>query len=945
MKKIFLSGVIVCMSLMAMAQTGFVRGTIIDGATGEGLFGATVTKTGTSQGAITDFDGKFSLTLPVGTHDISISFVSYTTQTIQGVVVKEGEVSSIDVTLEENVAQLEAVVVTAEQIRDNDVALLSVQKKSANTVDGLSSQAFKKIGDSNLSGAMKRVTGVTVQGGKYVYVRGLGDRYTKTTLNGMVVPGLDPDRNDVQMDIFPTAILENVMVYKTFSPDLNGDFAGGLLDVQTKSFPDEEETSISLSLGYNPSMHFNSDNVSYNSSSTDWVGFDNGQRELTISQNADIPNQPGSSEKIETLSSLTREFDPTLGASKQTSFMNYGFSVAHRNQKPGENWTLGYNVILNYKVTSTFYDDYERNQFLIDITDETPEIARDYTSVGSVGKVNTLWSGLGSIAMKTDNHTISGTFLHTQNGTKNAVERTISRSSLNNPGRFYNDILTYTQRSMSNAILSGKHRVGDLQIDWSNSLLFSKIHDLDYRDTKINTEDDQLDFKNGGGINRFWRYLDETSETFKLDLTYEVAEGNKLKVGGQAAWRGRTFDIAQYNYQPEELYKPETNDANDLLKEENLISEDNINGLRISDNNNDFNEYEGTQLVTAGYVMNDWKFTEKFRAIYGVRLEKTDMYYSGDYRDSETGSTETFDKEKTLDDLSFLPSVGLVYSVTEDMNIRGSFNKTLARPSFKEKSAAFIDDPLNLQIFSGNLDVEMAEILNYDLRWEYYFTPSEMVSVSVFYKDFTNHIALAASPLRPEQVTPRNVGSANVMGAEFEVRKGLGSFTSSLENFSVGMNLSIVRSEVDRKTVVVDFERDGTPITEYDAEVNFLETEEGVDRYRTMTGQSPYALNIFMNYDMPSTGLSANVAYNVQGENIAIIGVSSAPSVYSMPFKSLNLKVSKSLGQDERSSLSVSVKNILDDQKEMLYKFNGEDRVFSKYSPGTRFDIGYSYRF
>ena len=215
----------------------------MDGDFGGPVVGATIVvveKPGV--GTITDFDGNYSISLEPGSYTIKVSFISFNTLTFENVEIKPGDATIIDATLMPATEQLAEIEVVAEAKRNTEAGVLIKMKNAANVVDGISSQTFKRVGDNDLSQSIRRVTGVTVEGGKYVYVRGLGDRYTKTTLNGMAIPGLDPDVNAVQIDIFPTAVLENVAVYKNFTPDLYGDFAGGLIDVETKSFPERKKS-------------------------------------------------------------------------------------------------------------------------------------------------------------------------------------------------------------------------------------------------------------------------------------------------------------------------------------------------------------------------------------------------------------------------------------------------------------------------------------------------------------------------------------------------------------------------------------------------------------------------------------------------------------------------------------------------------------------------------
>ncbi|MEQ9402551.1 MAG: TonB-dependent receptor [Cyclobacteriaceae bacterium] len=918
------------LTTFAYSQTGFLRGKVIDNTTGEPLFGATVVKQGTTEGSVADFDGNYSLSLAAGTHTIAFQSVGFKTIIKEGVIIQEGKTTILDMTLAEDVQELGTVTITAEVVKDNDAGILVVQRKSLNTLDGISSSTFRKVGDSNLSSAMKRVTGVSVQAGKYVYVRGLGDRYNKTAINGMVIPGLDPDRNDVQIDIFPTGILENVLVYKTFTPNLTGDFAGGLIDIQTKSFPDQKATSVSVSAGFNPDMHFNKDYLRYEGSSTDFLGFDNGQRNLPVAPNIEI-------ESDNTTTSL---FNPVLGAERTTSFMNTGISFTHRNQVKKGNITWGYNALFTYNNTFNYFENFERRRYERDITGNEVELLRDFTARGDLASNEVLWSGLVSLAAKTDRYTIGTNFIRIQNGVSTSVDRTRDNSALNNPTFIYNDILTYTERSMFNNITYGKHQLGRLRLNWTNSLIFSRQDEPDYRETAINEDDGQLGFRNGGLINRFWRELSEVNESFRLDLEYELNDRNKLKAGGAFSIRAREFDVYQYTYNNLLSGNVSSTDPNELLEGDNLISGTNTNGLSIENDSNPSNSYDGNQTVTAGYLMNEMRISEKLKSIYGVRLEHIKMLYTG-VVEQEDGTESLLTDQETLNETNLLPSLSLIYSMNEKMNLRASFNKTLARPSFREKSAAFIADPISSIFFIGNIDIKQAEIKNYDLRWEYFLTPGELVSLSLFYKDFDNHIAIVAFDNSPNQVTPRNVGQAVAYGTEFEFRKRLGFIDNRLENFILGTNLSYVISRVDRKTVPVN--EFGT--SEFQSEVNYRNSESGVERFRDLSLQAPYSVNAFVNYETLNEGISANLSFNVQGETLTYVSASNIPEVYTRPFNSLNIKVSKSLGQEGNSSISLSAQNILNDENELFYKLDNQEKPFSRQVPGRLFSVKYTVNF
>ncbi|MFN5294289.1 MAG: carboxypeptidase-like regulatory domain-containing protein, partial [Flavobacteriales bacterium] len=231
-----------------MAQKGTLRGSVSDRETNETLIGAFVTVEGTTTGTVTDLDGNFSLDLPAGTYAINVSYVSYAAVIIENVIIKSGDVTTLEqVLLSQKGADLKEIVISAEAIRTSELSLMNMKKNSDALLDGISSAQFKKVGDATAVEAAKRVTGVSVEDGKYVYVRGLGDRYTKTTLNQTEIPGLDPDRNSLQMDIFPTNLIDNIVVAKNFTADQPADFTGGLMNVETKSFPEKKIFNVGVS--------------------------------------------------------------------------------------------------------------------------------------------------------------------------------------------------------------------------------------------------------------------------------------------------------------------------------------------------------------------------------------------------------------------------------------------------------------------------------------------------------------------------------------------------------------------------------------------------------------------------------------------------------------------------------------------------------------------------
>jgi TonB-dependent receptor len=936
MKKILIAITLFGISFTAWSQKGFVRGMVTDGDNGEALIGATISKEGTTTGTAADFSGNYSLSLEPGVHNIVFQFVSYQTKVVSGVIVKSGETTSLNMILSSEITELESVVITAEQAKDTEVALLTLQRKSANMVDGISAQTFKKVGDSDLSGAMKRVTGVTVQGGKYVYVRGLGDRYTKTTLNDMTIPGLDPDRNAVQIDLFPTNSIENVVIFKTFSPDISGDFTGGIVNVETKEYPDEKSTNITLGLGYNPSMNLNNDFITYNGGKTDFLGFDDGSRKLPFNKNTIIQDVSSNDKQLEV---LTGSFDKELSTIRKNSFLNSSASFSHGNLINKDKVTFGYNMVLNYRKNYEYYSDVEFGFLRKSNSSDQNELVRFTKVKGELGNEDVLWSALLSGAMKFDNHNLSATVFRSQNGVKQASSR-INQDFDQTGATLIEDILAYTQRSVTSTILVGKHNFDGFDIEWRNALTFSRQYEPDFRESKLAEQADgglKFDQGDGAALNRFYRDLNEVNESFKADLTIPFWETSKLKFGGNATLKKRDFQVSNYFFN---MTNPDLFSGNldDFLATENVWNTTTLEGSYVNGNTEPANQYNSTQSVFGLYGMTDMRVSQKLRTIFGLRAEQANMFYTG----QNNQGTLNYNDEETLNELNLLPSLNLVYQLAEGMNLRASYNYTLARPSFREKSIAQIYDPITKLTFVGNLDLEQTNVINYDLRWEYFYSAGQMFSVSGFYKEFDGHIELVSFPTAPDNVKPRNAGDSKVYGIEFEMRKNLDFITPALSNLSMGANASFVKSALDIKSVQVD--NNGT--TEFELREKWARDGETINETRGMSGQAPYLVNAYLNYSNNDGSINANLSYNVQGETLYIVGSGRVPDVYTKPFNSLNFNMYKNFGLAQKSRVTVGVQNILNAERENFYKsYKASDEIFSIFRPGQTFSVKYSYTF
>jgi TonB-dependent receptor len=948
---------ILTLTNLSLAQEkGTIRGTIYDKAMGQPMYGVTAIIDGTQNGALTDFDGKFEIKVAPGTYTLKASFVSFASIVIENVIVEAGKVVVFDnLQIMEAFTELDEIVVSAEVSKVTEAALLTVKRKSTFLIDGISSANFKRIGDTDAASAAKRVPGVSIEGGKYVYVRGLGDRYTKTILNGMDIPGLDPDRNTLQMDIFPTNVLDNIIVIKSFTPELGADFTGGIVNLETKDFPDEKTFSVSGGLGFNPDMHFNSDYLKYQGGSTDFLGFDDGLRDIPTDGRTDIPflaNALGSSAAAEDYTNILGGFNSNLAAMKEKSFMDFKLGLSTGNQLALGDNTLGYNISLNYKNETLFYEDAEFNRYGKGNNSDIIGLERREHQKGDYGVNSVLLSGMAGLALKTQTSKYRLNLLHLQNGESKAGIFNYSNNDQGANFEAFQHNLEYTQRALTNILFAGTHYINDglFEVDWRVSPSFSSIEDPDIRFTRIRTDAGGDDFSIGtesGLPERIWRDLKEMNVASKLNLTHTFNFNDteaKLKFGGAYTYKDRSFVVQNFQFSANGIDVTENPD--DILEDSNLWSPENPNGvtydpLFIPRNTN---QYDANVNSSAAYVSAEITPIDKVRAIVGVRAENYVQRYTGE---DQTGDF-SLENAVVLDDLDFFPSVNVIYNVVENQNLRFSYSNTIARPSLKEASFANIFDPLSGRTFIGGFfpdvdvatgetiwdgDLKSTKISNYDFRWESFQKGGQTFSVSGFYKTFENPIEIVQYVQIANNFQPRNVGDGTILGAEVEARKNLGFISSALDALDFNANVTVIDSQIDMNP------------TEYQSRVDNARHGETVSSTRAMAGQAPYIINAGLSYQGYDNMLDAGIYYNVQGSTLQFVGIADRPDVFTVPFNSLNVNVSKGFGEDGKMSVSLKVTNLLDSKRELEFEsFGAQNQLFSTLDPGRTFKLSFSYK-
>jgi hypothetical protein len=629
--------------IISFAQNAKIKGKVFDN-NGEPLIGVNVVFLGTSFGEITDLDGAFYIEIPAGTYTLEVSYLSFATQKIENILAIENEIKVLpDIFMKEDSKTLSEVVIQATAIENNDNALTKKQQNSENFLDGVSSKSIQRSGDNNVAIAARRIPGVTIENGKYIVVRGLGDRYSKSILNGLDLPGLDPEKNAVQLDLFPTNILDNIVVYKTFTPNLPGDFVGGLVDIATKDFVDKKIIALSTSLTYNVNTHFKKDFILYDGSKLDWLAMGKFHRDLPFSTDQEMPNPNDLTISIEQRNEIKdniRAINKELEVKNKNNFLNQNISFNIGNYKNIKKGMIGMNFIFNYRSNYNLIPDAEYNNIRV-IKDDDTKYKYDTLEyqTGDIGQHNITWNAYLSSAYKYKNNSIALYALHTQSGEKKATIRNIE--DVLNVQRIVSQNLEYFQKMITNVILTGNHVVANKhKIEWANSFTNSLFTDPDLAYTNLVVNDADTVFQAGGtaSINKLYRSLKEINNNTKIDYTYEFKQWNslnsKVKFGVANVYKNRNFDTYALTIKSDPSSDPRLANidggANTILQEQNLWNPQNDTGYYISNilrNSSDI--YQSSINTIGAYAMITLPLHEKVSIITGVRLEYTLMKYTG----------------------------------------------------------------------------------------------------------------------------------------------------------------------------------------------------------------------------------------------------------------------------------------------------------------------------
>ena len=820
--------------------TGRIAGRVVDAESGRPVAGAQVVIVDQPGRLEADLDGRFrSAPLPVGTYSVRAFYIGYKPVQADGVKVAAGQATVVSLSLGTAPVELAELEVTSQPPAkvSSSAGLLAEQQNAPAVSDGVSAETISKTPDSDAGQAVARVTGVSVLDDKVV-VRGLGERYSNTVLNGAEIASPEPDKKVVPLDVFPSSLLEALVASKTATPDRPGDFAGGSVDIRTKEFPDNFVFSIGTTLGYNSLSTFKRFPKGPRAGS-DWYGKDNGLR-------AEPAANPDPDRFAESFQNVW-----TPGDVKASPKTGLDFSIGGRQDLGGD--ALGMVLSGSYDAGRKF------NPERYGATGRCTCLFRDATDAVSLGGILNLSYRLGG---------------STKFGFKNFYTRGSDDVAITGSGVLADPNgaaglgyqMRYLQRYVLQSQLSGEHRIAGLlnsRLEWRGTYGRAGLDDLDNRQVQYINEGDGFKLDQRVPNYRTFASLRDKTYAGQLDWSIPIAFREPgdgiLKVGALYNAKNRNFNGNTYGISlggdPSVLRLPP----------EQVFAPENVGTGGITFNRaNTLFPYDARERVRAAYGMLDFEAIRDLRLVGGVRVERWTAAID------ITGAAAGIDTVTPKRNTDVLWSTNLTWRLSPAANLRGALSRTIAKPDLRELSPGGYAPALGGRLQIGNPDLVRTGVTNADLRLEFYPGAGELIAVSGYYKKFTDPIVTTVI-LQGEFVErPDNAASATTKGLELELRKSLGFVSPWLARFQAGVNLSLIQSRVTLPSRLGVFDPD-----------------------LTFQGQSPYLVNLSLLYQ--SDRLSASVLYNRIGKRITAYGGQSGetqgPSSLELPHGTLDAKV------------------------------------------------------
>jgi len=917
------------LSFTSFAQKGKIEGKITDARTGQPIAGVSVILNGSKTGVSSNTDGYFVITADAGKQSLTLSSTAYQEKKIEEIDVIAGQVAHLDIVMDIKSKTGETVIVKSSSARRESVAaLIGYQKNTSVVAQVISAEAIRRSPDKNTGEVLKRVPGLSILDGKYLVVRGLADRYNQAMLNGVLMGSTEPDRKAFSFDIFPSAIIDNIIINKAFIPEMSGEWAGGLIQVNTNDVPAKNFADISFGTGMN-TQTVGHDFYTYDGGKLDFLGFDDGKRAL--------PNGLPSKSNFNDLdqgqkTAFGKQFENVWATNKSNSgalnllSKSFKFSTGFTTSL-GKNNKLGGVFALNYNLTP------KRTEFenrIFSISNNIASTNFDYYNNKYSNDV--LWGGLANVTLQLGSKTkISIKNIFNVNTTDYSTLRTgkdyESNSTIGDNVRASE--LAFKANTFFNTQISGDHSLTqyNAKFHWFGSFQILDQYIPDQRRIQYNQDDpsnlaspysflvsaSKSSQKSGS---RYYGFLNDYNYTAGADITKNITIKGKV----QTIKGGYFFQVKDrlFDSRPFAIYLPIDNPALRHLSQDVIFNPENFgNGV---DNKFAFNEiydnryrYLANSILNAGFIQFDNQLLhDKLRIVWGVRVEDYDQLI-GSVKQSDT-------RHVHIQKRDYLPGLNLTYKLNTKTNLRLSGSQTVIRPEFRELSSfSFFDFDLGATV-TGNPTLERTKVSNADLRYEIYPRAGELITIGAFYKYFKSPTELyfnntgAGSSGTFNYISPDHAYS---YGAELEFRKKL-DFNSTLRNFTLHGNVAYIYNRV-------------------------------TDLNRPMQGQSPYLVNLGLQYDVEKSGLTTTLLFNQIGRRIYYVGGSDVPPVWEAPRPLLDLQVAKKVIKN-KGELRLNIADIINQEAKFYHdlndngKYDNTDALAIKRKYGSNISISFSYK-
>ncbi len=925
-----LKGFLLFVALLCVVnlQAAVLKGRVVDAQNGEALIGATVRVVQADRSATTDLDGYFEINgLGQRNYTLTVSYISYQKATL---TVNPARLDSVLVIpLEMLETTLGTATVTATAKRNTENAMVAVQRNSLVVQSGVSSQQIAKTQDKDASEVIRRVPGISIIDEKFVMVRGLSQRYNNVWINGSAVPSTEADSRAFSFDIIPSGQVDNMQIVKSPAPQYPADFSGGFILIDTKDVPNENSASISVSGSVNDRTHFRSF-LSSEGSGTDFLGFDNGFRSLKGGMGTRLVTFPGSENIDLTANGLNNNW-------RLSRFSPVGdFSLSahvNRSRELDGGGVFALLGALNYSNSYKTYSPMENSLFgAYDVTHDRSNYLRHSTDhqysqnvrLGAMLNL-TFIPGKGAGRYEWKN-------IFNQLGTDRYTYRTgfNAQSNREESAEYY-----YSSRTTYNTQFTGKYAWAQSRLDWNAGYAYANRNLPDRRryrrDNALNS--DSLAVPTGNDISREFTRLDEHIASASVNYRYAWEGGNfnpEILAGAYGEYRTRKYRTRSfiYGWNPGSHTLPHGFQYLDIPTGLMLEANYGEDGLYLKDDTRMTNDYKGNQLIASGYVAVNLPLGA-LNIYTGVRFEHYRMELIRNTRDDVESPLSRF-----YDGNDFFPSINMTYKLATDHQLRLAYGRSVNRAEFREVSpSVFYDFDLASSV-QGNVDLRSCYVDNLDLRYEWYPSRGDQITLAGFYKNFNDPIEWTYTVAGGTELiySYQNADRAYCFGLELDIRKNLGFM--GLKDFTLVFNGALIKSKVKFGADVVNQED------------------------RPMQGQSPYLVNLGIFYSHKDW--NASLLYNRIGKRLIGVGRNlgttgdqtvKVPDSYEMPRNSLDLSVSKDFG---KWNVKLGAKDILGEkvnfkQFETVTRSDGTSRdieeVTRSYRPGRSFSVSVAYNF